>query len=258
MSNNHAAGIIYCFYYAISTIYKQKKLSDIKNDFIDNMTHELKTPISTISLACEALEDPKIKPTIKMNKKYLKIIGDENKRLSQQVEKVLQIAVLDKNNSKLKFKNINLHSVLKDSIDIIGFQIEKNKGKIRKNFVASNDLINGDEMHLINVFNNLLDNANKYSGKTPKIDINTFNSNNSITVEVKDNGLGMKNSVTKRIFEKFYREPKGNIHNVKGFGLGLSYVKSMIKEHDAKIFVKSKINQGSLFQIKFKLSNAKK
>ncbi len=251
-------GIIYCFYYAISTIYKQKKLSDIKNDFIDNMTHELKTPISTISLACEALEDPKIKPTIKMNKKYLKIIGDENKRLSQQVEKVLQIAVLDKNNSKLKFNHISLHSVLKDSIDIIGFQIEKNKGRIKKNFIASNDLINGDEMHLINVFNNLLDNANKYSGKQPKIIINTYNSNNSITVEVKDNGVGMKNSVTKRIFEKFYREPKGNIHNVKGFGLGLSYVKSMIKEHKAKIFVKSKVNKGSLFQIKFKLADEKK
>ena len=148
--------------------------------------------------------------------------------------------------------------MLKDSIDIIGFQIEKNKGRIKKNFIASNDLINGDEMHLINVFNNLLDNANKYSGKQPKIIINTYNSNNSITVEVKDNGVGMKNSVTKRIFEKFYREPKGNIHNVKGFGLGLSYVKSMIKEHKAKIFVKSKVNKGSLFQIKFKLADEKK
>lgn len=251
------SGIIYCFYYAISTIYRQKKLSEIKNDFIDNMTHELKTPISTISLACEALQDSKIKSKKKMSNKYLKIIGDENRRLSHQVEKVLQIAVLDKSKSKLELKNVNLHSILNDSLDIIRFQIEKNGGKVNKKFVASRHEIVGDKMHLINVFNNLLDNANKYSKSNPIINLSTYNTNNSITVEVKDEGVGMKNSITKKIFEKFYREPKGNLHNVKGFGLGLSYVKSMVEEHGAKIFVKSRVNKGTIFKIIFKLSDEK-
>ena len=251
-------GIIYCFYYAISTINRQKKLSEIKNDFIDNMTHELKTPISTISLACEALQDSKIKSGKNMNNKYLKIIDDENKRLSHQVEKVLQIAVLDKNTSKLEFKNVNLHSVINDSLAIIRFQIEKNGGKLRKSFVASKDKIFGDKMHLINVFNNLLDNANKYSQSNPSITVSTYNLNNSIIVEIKDQGVGMKKEITKKIFDKFYREPKGNIHNVKGFGLGLSYVKSMIEEHDAKIFVTSKVSKGTMFKIKFNLANERK
>ena len=202
------AGIIYCFYYAISTIYRQKKLSEITNDFIDNMTHELKTPISTISLACEALQDSKIKSGKKMNSKYLKIIGDENKRLSHQVEKVLQIAVLDKSKSKLELKNVNIHSILNDSLDIIKFQIEKNGGKVNKNFVASRDEIVGDQMHLINVFNNLLDNANKYSKSNSIINLSTYNNNNSITVEVKDQGVGMKKSITKCVSTASPRSPQ--------------------------------------------------
>ena len=247
--------IIFCFYSVVLKVFEQKKLSDIKNDFIDNMTHELKTPISTISLACEALMDKEIKRSTKINDKYIGIIDDENKRLSSQVERVLQIASLEKDNTELNFKSLNLHLIIQKAIDIISFKIEKRNGLISSKLDAKNFIINGNAIHLLNVFNNLLDNANKYCNNKPEILISTYNKDNKLCVEVSDNGIGIGKGNIKRVFDKFYREPQGNIHNVKGFGLGLSYVKNMLDKHNSKIIVKSTKNKGSLFLIKFECVN---
>jgi|TARA_B110000881_G_scaffold201183_1_gene200048 two-component system phosphate regulon sensor histidine kinase PhoR len=247
--------IILCFYYVVLKVFEQKKLSDIKNEFIDNMTHELKTPISTISLACEALMDEEIKKSSTNNDKYIGIIDDENKRLSSQVERVLQIASLEKGNVKLNFKSLDMHLIIQKAIDIISFKIEKRNGSISYSLDAKNFIIDGNAVHLLNVYNNLFDNANKYCNKTPDIRIKTYNKDNKLCVEISDNGIGISKGSIKRIFDKFYREPQGNIHNVKGFGLGLSYVKNMLDKHHAFVDVKSTKNKGSLFLIKFNYVN---
>ena len=247
--------IILCFYYVVLKVFEQKKLSDIKNDFIDNMTHELKTPISTISLACEALMDKEIKKSTKINDKYIKIIGDENKRLSSQVERVLQIASLEKDITELNFRLLDLHLIVQKAIDIISFKIEKRNGLISCKLDANNFIIKGNEVDLLNVFNNLLDNANKYCTTKPKILVSTYNKDNKLCVEISDNGIGISKENIKRVFDKFYREPQGNIHNVKGFGLGLSYVKNMLHKHDSTVIVSSVKNKSSLFLIKFNYVN---
>ncbi len=246
-----------CFYYVILKVFELKKLSEIKNEFIDNMTHELKTPISTISLASEALLDKEIKNnTSKEN--YIKIINDENKRLGVQVEKVLSIAKTEKDNYKIKFKKLNIHSIIEDSVDINKFKIKKREGVINQNLNAEKHFIYGNYDHLLNVFNNLLDNANKYSFENPIINISSKNSNDSIEIVISDEGIGIRKSNIEKVFDKFYREPQGNIHNVKGFGLGLSYVKNILMKHKASIKLKSKVNQGTKFFINFKLYNGKK
>jgi two-component system phosphate regulon sensor histidine kinase PhoR len=243
--------VIICFYYVVLKIFEQKKLSDIKNEFIDNMTHELKTPISTISLACEALMDVDLNNSSKIKDKYIGIIDDENKRLSSQVERVLQIATLEKGNLKLDFKRLDIHLILSKAVDIIKFKIEKRKGIITQKLEARNSYINGNRVHLLNIINNLLDNSNKYSVENPDILVKTYNKNDSLFVEIADKGN------LNKIFDKFFREPQGNIHNVKGFGLGLSYVKNMLEKHEASIQVTSNKNKGSVFLIKFKIDNGK-
>ena len=249
--------VIICFYYVVLKIFEQKKLSDIKNEFIDNMTHELKTPISTISLACEALMDADLNNSSKIKNKYIGIIDDENKRLSSQVERVLQIATLEKGNLKLDFKRLDIHWILSKAVDIIKFKIEKRKGIITQKLEARNSFINGNRVHLLNIINNLLDNSNKYSVENPDILVKTYNKNDSLFVEIADKGIGIKKGNFNKIFEKFFREPQGNVHNVKGFGLGLSYVKNMLEKHDASIQVTSNKNKGSVFLIKFKIDNGK-
>ncbi|MEO2085344.1 MAG: HAMP domain-containing sensor histidine kinase, partial [Marinoscillum sp.] len=249
--------VIICFYYVVLKVFEQKKLSDIKNEFIDNMTHELKTPISTISLACEALMDADLNRSSKIKDKYIGIIDDENKRLSSQVERVLQIATLEKGNLQLDFKRLDIHLILSKAVDIIKFKIEKRKGIITQKLEARNSFINGNRVHLLNIINNLLDNSNKYSVENPDILVKTYNKNDSLFVEIADKGIGIKKGNFNKIFEKFFREPQGNVHNVKGFGLGLSYVKNMLEKHDASIQVTSNKNKGSVFLIKFKIDNGK-
>ncbi len=241
--------IIICFAYAIYTILHQKKVSEIKNDFINNMTHEFKTPISTVSLACEALQDDQVNKNEAFLKRYLSIIQDENNRLGLQVEKVLQMATLDKKDLKLKLEKIDVHDVIDRALQNINFQIEKRGGRIVKNLNASNKNVVSDEVHLTNIVYNLLDNANKYSKENPDITIETENSKGGIIVRIADRGIGMSKEVVSRIFEKFYRVPTGNLHDVKGFGLGLAYVKTMLDALGGQIGVRSTVNKGSTFEI---------
>ena len=241
--------IVFCFAYAIYTIRKQKQVSEIKNDFINNMTHEFKTPISTVSLACEALQDDEIQKNNGFVDRYIKIIRDENSRLGMQVEKVLQMATLDKKDFKLKLETLDLHNVINNAIKNINLQVEKKGGHIQKNYKAEKLEVIADELHLTNIIYNLLDNANKYSPEEPKITIGTENYNGGIIVRVLDEGIGMTKEVMNKIFEKFYRVPTGNLHDVKGFGLGLAYVKTMLDAIGGSINVKSSINKGSEFEI---------
>jgi two-component system phosphate regulon sensor histidine kinase PhoR len=234
--------IAFCFYYVILKVFELKKLSEIKNEFIDNMTHELKTPISTISLACEALMDRDLKK-VGSREKYINIINDENKRLGGQVENVLSIAKTEKANYKLDLKKLCVHEIIKDSININTFKIQKRGGVIKDNLTADISLIQGNYDHLLNVFNNLLDNSNKYSLDKPIINISSLNIKNFIEISISDQGIGIKKNNIDKIFDKFYREPQGNIHNVKGFGLGLSYVKNILTKHNASISVESVVNK---------------
>lgn len=241
--------IIFCFIYAIKVIIRQKELSKIKNDFINNMTHEFKTPLATVSLAVEALQDPELSNQDKFRTRYLGIIKDENKRLVTQVEKVLQAAALDKKDFQLKIESINLSELLESNVEHICLQVEKRGGKI--NFVNKlrNSEIEGDAFHITHIFNNLLDNANKYSKENPVIRVEAWEEGDQILVSIQDQGIGMNKEAIKKIFDKFYRVPTGNVHDVKGFGLGLSYVKTMVEAHKGEIHVQSDPGKGSTFTI---------
>lgn len=242
--------IIFCFVYAIKVIIHQKALSDIKNDFINNMTHEFKTPLATVSLAVEALQDPELSNQDKFRARYLGIIKDENKRLVSQVEKVLQAAALDKNDFKLKLEPINLTELLESTMDHIGIQVENRGGKIEFQNLLKNPEIEGDAFHLTHILNNLLDNANKYSKESPTIKVVATDSPDQVIITIQDQGIGMSKDALKKIFDKFYRVSTGNVHDVKGFGLGLSYVKTMLEAHKGDISVQSESGKGSTFTIK--------
>ena len=241
--------IVYSFTYTVTTIFRQKRLSEMKNDFMNNMTHEFKTPISTISLACEALSDPDILKNGEFYANYINIIVEENKRLAGMAEKILQTAVLDKGQFKMKRENINLHDIISHVIKNIRIQVEIKDGTISRNLTATQPVISGDKVHLTNLIYNLLDNANKYTTRKPLIRVHTENSSNGIIITIEDNGIGISKSEQKKIFDKLYRVPTGNIHEVRGFGLGLSYVKAIVEEHQGKISLESEINKGSRFRI---------
>jgi two-component system, OmpR family, phosphate regulon sensor histidine kinase PhoR len=243
--------VLYCFFRAVSTILQQKKSSEITTDFINNMTHELKTPISTVALACEALQDPDIRQMTGQYDRFLQIIKEENERLGRQVERVLQIARLDKGDFKLKICEVNIHQIINQAIHNIAIQIETRGGKINTQLHATLPLLEADEVHLSNIIYNLLDNANKYSPEAPQIMVKTENAPNGIYISISDQGLGMAKEHLQKVFDKFYRIPTGNIHNVKGFGLGLSYVKTMVEAHHGTVMVKSEIDHGSTFIIQF-------
>ena len=242
--------IVSAFYYNISVIYKQKKISIIKNDFINNMTHELKTPISTISLACEALNDKDLSSSIDNRNKFIQTIKDENTRLGNLVENVLQSATVEKDSLTLKSELLNLHSLIERSLRNSKLQINNKKGVINLKLKAQNTLIEGDKIHLINVFSNLIDNALKYSAEAPNIQINTEDVINGIVIKIKDNGIGIAKDFHLKIFDKLFRIPTGDRHDVKGFGLGLSYVKSIIEKHNGTIKVESQLGKGSTFIIR--------
>jgi two-component system, OmpR family, phosphate regulon sensor histidine kinase PhoR len=242
--------VIFCFIYAIKVIIRQKNLSDIKNDFINNMTHEFKTPIATVSLAVEALQDPDLLNKDTFRNRYIGIIKDENKRLGSQVEKVLQAATLDKKDFKLKIELLNIHEVLENVRTSFGLQLENKGGSISLKTNLKDPYIEADAFHISHIINNLLDNAIKYSKENPIVKIDSWDQNGSIFISITDNGVGMSKEAIKKIFDKFYRVPTGNVHDIKGFGLGLAYVKTMLEAHNGEITVSSEPGKGSTFTLK--------
>jgi two-component system phosphate regulon sensor histidine kinase PhoR len=243
--------IFAAFFITLRALFNQKKLSEIKSDFINNMTHEFKTPLATISLAVDALKNEKvINDRAKMDY-FSGIIKDENKRMNKQVETILQAALLDKQEIQLNEKPVHAHELIKAAINNINLPLAEKNGKLEVHLDATNDLIIGDEVHFINIINNLLDNAVKYSKEHLLIKLTTSNFNGHLRIKIEDNGIGMNKETLHRIFEKFYRAHTGNIHNVKGFGLGLSYVKTIVDAHKGKIKAESTPGKGSCFTIDF-------
>ncbi len=243
-------GMVYLFSYSISTIIKQEKVSEMKNDFINNMTHEFKTPISTISLACQALTDKDIPKTRDIYDTYIGIINEENHRLGNMAEKILQSAVVDKPGLNLKVDEVDLHKVIIESVKNIEIQAKQKQGGIRINLNATRSVILADAVHVGNVIYNLLDNAIKYTKKEPDIVISTVSHENCIEIIVADNGIGISKANQKKIFEKLFRVSTGNIHEVKGFGLGLSYVKAIVDRHRGSITLDSQLGKGTSFFVK--------
>lgn len=246
--------IISAFYLTVRTMFKQKKLSEVKSDFINNMTHELKTPLATISLAIDALTNEKVIHDTEKIRYYSGMIKDENKRMNKQVEKILQSARIEKQDIKLNLKTLNAHQIITKVADNVLIQVLDKGGKLDVQTNAEEFMIKADEVHFSNVVFNLLDNAIKYSKENLQIDIITKNAGGMFVLKVKDNGIGMNKETQSRVFEKFYRAHTGNIHNVKGFGLGLSYVKAIVDAHNGKIKLDSTPGKGSTFSIYFPIA----
>jgi two-component system phosphate regulon sensor histidine kinase PhoR len=239
--------IIFSFATAVFTILRQKKISEVTYDFINNMTHEFKTPIATISLACDVIQDPEMPQ--KQSQRYMRIIKDECARLSKQVEKVLQTAKSERGDVKLNVQELNMHEVIDNAISNVAIQVENRNGLIFEEFKAENAVVFGDELHLTNVIINLLDNANKYSPANPEITVSTESLKKGVRVNISDKGLGISKTDLQRIFDKFYRVPTGNVHDVKGFGLGLSYVKTIVEVHGGNISARSEPGKGTTFSV---------
>lgn len=254
MSTLLIISMIFIFFYAIRTIIKQEKLSIMKNDFINNMTHEFKTPISTISLACQALTDDDIPKSKELYSSYLGIIQEENRRLGSMAEKILQSAILEKAEMNLNIISIDMSEVIYDVMRNAEIQIRPKNGKIE--FIDDAPHINllGDPVHISNVVNNLLDNAIKYSFDTPEIIIRTHVDGDCLIFEISDKGIGISKGNQKKIFEKLYRVPTGDVHEVKGFGLGLSYVQAIIEKHKGNISLESQLGKGTTFFVRLPLN----
>ena len=234
---------------------RQRQISEIKTDFINNMTHEFKTPIATINLALDAIKNPKVIEDKEKVHRYLQMIRDENKRMHAQVENVLRISKLEKKELEINKESTDIHEILEDAIEHVNLIIEDRQGSITTNLQATRTTVLLNEMHFTNVLVNVLDNAIKYSFGAPIIDVYSENIKDFIIIKIKDQGIGMSKVAQKRIFEKFYREHTGDVHNVKGHGLGLSYVKRIIEDHNGQIFVESEREKGSTFIIKIPLIN---
>jgi two-component system phosphate regulon sensor histidine kinase PhoR len=247
--------IISAFALTIRTMLRQKNISEIKSDFINNMTHELKTPLATISLAVDALNNEKVIHDSEKIRYYSGMIKEENKRMHKQVETILQAAKLEKQEDlNLNIQRLNAHGIIDKVAHNLSLQIQEKSGQLLLNLVAKKYFIEADEVHFSNIIFNLLDNAIKYSKDNLVITIATDNQANSLMIKISDNGIGMNRETVSRVFEKFYRAHTGNIHNVKGFGLGLSYVKSMVEAQNGQIKVESALGKGSTFTISFPLS----
>jgi two-component system phosphate regulon sensor histidine kinase PhoR len=247
--------IISAFAVTVRTVFRQKQLSEIKSDFINNMTHEFKTPLATISLAVDALGNPKVQSKGDQIDYYTGIIREENKRMNKQVEKILQAAQLDANNLELNLQTVDVHDMISNAAANIMLLIVEKNGTLEQKLMAKKFFIRADEVHFSNIIANLLDNAIKYSKDPTRIVIETTNpSSRSIAIKIRDNGIGMSKETINHIFEKFYRAHTGNLHNVKGFGLGLSYVKSVVDAHQGKIKVESTPGKGSTFTLEFPMT----
>ena len=231
--------IIAAFSTSLYQLIRQKKISAIKTDFINNMTHEFKTPIATINLALDAIKNPKIISDEAKVKRYVQMIRDENKRMHGQVENVLRISRLEKNQIDISKDTVEMHDIIEEAIEHIQLLVDDKKGSVTTHFKAISSEVLGNQFHLINVAVNILENALKYSEKAPKIEVITENTNKYFIFKVKDEGIGMSRNAQKYVFNKFYREHKGNIHNVKGHGLGLAYVKEIIESHQGSVHVES-------------------
>ena len=247
--------IFAAFYLTVNTMLRQKKLSEIKNDFINNMTHEFKTPLATISLAVDAMKNDKVIGDKEKLNYFSSIIKEENHRMNRQVETILKAALLERQEVNLMLKPTHVHDVIKDIADNFTLQLNDKNGKVEMDLEATNDLIEADEVHFPNLINNLIDNSVKYAKDNvpPQIKISTAANGKNMTIRLEDNGIGMAKETVKRIFEKFYRAHTGNVHNVKGFGLGLSYVKTMVDAHGGHIKVDSMPGKGSTFTLELPL-----
>ena len=234
---------------ALYLIFKHRRISEVKTDFINNMTHELKTPIATISLATDAMRNPKVLGDEKRILHYANVIKDENGRMNQQIENVLQISRLDKNTLQLDKEESSLNELVEDAINHILIIVEDKGGSVDFDFDAKDDLVNIDTLHFENIIVNILDNANKYSVEKPEIFVKTYNDKEKIIVEISDKGMGISKASQKKIFEKFFRVSRGNVHNIKGQGLGLAYVKQIVDAHDGTISVRSQKGKGSTFTV---------
>lgn len=247
--------IIAAFYLTVRTMLRQKKLGEIKNDFINNMTHEFKTPIATISLAVDAMRNEKVINDKEKMSYFSGIIKEENQRMNRQVETILKASQLEKQEVDLNLKPVHVHEVIKDVVDNFALQLENKNGKVELSLNAQNDLIEADDVHFSNLVNNLVDNAVKYSKENtpPLIKLATNSNGKNFLIKIEDNGIGMNRDTVKRIFERFYRAHTGNVHNVKGFGLGLSYVKTVVEAHNGDIKAESTLGKGSTFTIELPL-----
>jgi len=243
--------ILFSFAYTVFVIFRQKKVSEMKTDFINNMTHEFKTPIATISLAADSITSPMILDNSEKVTRFAKIIKQENKRMLNQVEKVLQMALIDKKDFQLKIDQVDLHQTIRTAVDHMNLQVQQRGGTVEARLDSISPIIEGDQTHIANMIHNLLDNANKYTPDAPMIVVSTKDVANGVQVIVQDNGIGLSKEAKKQIFDKFYRVHTGNLHDVKGFGLGLSYVKAMMTAHKGDIDVKSELGKGSSFILIF-------
>ncbi len=239
--------VVIFFSYTLSVILKQKRLSEVQRNFINNMTHEFKTPISTIAVSADLITNPKISAHPEKIHQYAQIIKTQNHRLKEQIEKVLQMAVMDKGKLQLSLESVDLHQIIGDAV--VHFRLKYNEANIHAHLNAQQSCIMADKVHLTNVIYNLLDNATKYVSEQPEISITTQSHKNHLEIAIKDNGIGIDKAHQKRVFDRFYRVPTGNRHDVKGFGLGLNYVKQIIKAHRWKISLESEIGKGSTFRI---------
>ncbi len=240
------------------TLLRQKKLSEVKNDFINNMTHEFKTPLATISLAVDALRNEKVTGDRQKSEYFSAIIKEENKRMNKQVETILQASLLDRQEQQLNLHVLHAHDLIRSAMENFHLQLEGKGGSAELQLNAANDLVDADEVHFTNLISNLIDNAVKYSKENTNLSIKvtTHSTARNLVIRIEDNGIGMSKETQRRIFEKFYRAHTGNLHNVKGFGLGLSYVKTIVDAHQGKIRVDSVIGKGTVFTLEFPLKNA--
>ena len=243
--------LIVSFGYTIFSILRQKKISEMKMDFINNMTHEFKTPVSTIMIASEALKDKDINNDKARVERLANIIFEENQRLGSHIERVLNIARIEKNDFKLDIREIDVNEMVTTVLDSMALKLQKHQVTANLHLDAQHAIIEADELHFSNILYNLIDNAIKYSPQAPEITISTFNKDDQLVIRVADKGIGMNRDQQAKIFEQFYRIPTGNLHDVKGFGLGLSYVNTIVKKLNGSISVRSEREKGSEFELKF-------
>ncbi len=250
--------IISAFYVTVSTLLRQKKLSEIKNDFINNMTHEFKTPLATISLAVDAMRNEKVVQDREKSAYFSGIIKEENRRMNKQVETILQAALIDRQELQLKKQPLHVNQVIRRVMENFKLQLDEIHAQVFLQLEEGHDMADADEVHFTNLISNLVDNAIKYSREKLTIRILTQRTGKNITIRIEDNGIGMTKETQRRIFEKFYRAHTGNVHNVKGFGLGLSYVKSVVDAHNGRIKVESTVGKGTSFTLEIPLIRQEK